>query len=108
MAIYTRSNHGWDCWVKHKEGAVGADNHEAMAIFSAVLPSIATAIRIHGDSGMRIQLDIDDSHVAQALKLMLWRNTELRVTVRPVREKEDSGGEAEAWQRGEAKSPNAK
>jgi len=55
-----------------------------MATFSAVLPSIATAIRIHGDSGMRIQLDIDDSYVAEVLKLVAWRECELEVTVRPV------------------------
>jgi len=58
------------------------DKQEAM--FSAVLPSIATAIRIHGDSGMRIQLDIDDSYVAEVLKLVAWRECELEVTVRPV------------------------
>ena len=60
------------------------DKGEAMVIFSAVLPSIATAIRFHGDCGARIQLDIDDSYVEQVKKLIEWRNTELRVTVRPV------------------------
>lgn len=33
---------------------------EQEAKFTAWLPSIATAIRVHGDSGMRIQLDVDD------------------------------------------------
>ena len=54
------------------------------ATFSAVLPSIATAIRIHGESGVRIQLDIPDSDIAEVLKLVLWREGELEVTVRPV------------------------
>ena len=58
------------------------DKQEAR--FSAVLPSIATAIRIHGDCGIRITLDVDDEHIAEALKLVAWRDGALRVTVRPV------------------------
>ena len=58
------------------------DKQEAK--FSASLPSIVTAIRIHGDSGVRIQLDIPDSEMAEVLKLVLWRDGLLEVTVRPV------------------------
>ena len=31
------------------------------AVFAAVIPSTATAIRIHGDEGMRLTLDIPAS-----------------------------------------------
>ena len=57
---------------------------EQEAKFSAWLPNIAPAIRIHGESGMRIQLDIADSDIAEVLKLVLWRECVLEVTVRPV------------------------
>jgi len=49
--------------------------------FVAVLPSTQSAIRVHGDCGMRITLDIDDMHVQEALKLWRWRHEVLRVTV---------------------------
>jgi len=56
-----------------KQRAVEEVRFVQEAKFSAVLPSIVTAIRIHGDSGVRIQLDILDTDVC-----------ELEVTVRPV------------------------
>ena len=62
--------------------AVYVDEQEAK--FTAWLPSIAPAIRIHGESGLRIQLDIADSDIAEALKLVLWRKCVFEVTVRPV------------------------
>lgn len=66
----------------------GAREQEARlkgrAKFTAWLPNIAPAIRIHGGSGMRIQLDIADSDIAEVLKLVLWRECALQVTVRPV------------------------
>ena len=46
----------------------------------------AEAICVSGGSGARLQLDIPDTGIAELLKLMLWRDMELRVTVRPVRE----------------------
>jgi len=57
---------------------------EPEAQFSAVLPSVGNAIKIHGESGTRIQLDIPDTDVAEVLKLVAWRECELQVTVRPV------------------------
>jgi len=42
------------------------------------------AIRIDGKGdGMRIQLDIPESEMGEAAKLMLWRQVVLRVTVEP-------------------------
>jgi len=51
--------------------------------FLAVIPSNMTAIRIHGESGMRLTLDVDEQSLPEALKLVLWRERVLRVTVEP-------------------------
>lgn len=58
------------------------------AEFYAVIPSIATAIRIHGESGARIMLDVDDQQLAEVLKLVAWREGLLKVTVEPIGEGE--------------------
>lgn len=57
---------------------------EERAVFEAVFPSTQSAIRVHGDAGMRIELDIDESNVPRALDVMLWRNRRLKITVEPV------------------------
>jgi hypothetical protein len=65
------------------------------ASFLAAFPSIQTAIKVHGNSeGMRIQLDIPESEMGEAAKLLLWRQRVLRVTIEPEREADtgDSGG----------------
>ena len=62
------------------------DKSEAMVVFSASVPPLQGWIRISGDGGARIQLDVPDTDLADVLKLILWRDKELRVTVRPVRE----------------------
>ena len=54
--------------------------------FYATIPNIATAIRVHGESGGRIQLDVDDTGLAEMLKLVLWRERLLRVTIEPMEE----------------------
>ena len=54
------------------------------AVFEAVLPPTQNSMRIHGDAGMRIELDIDESNVAAALTLVLWRGRLLRVTIEPA------------------------
>ena len=54
------------------------------AVFEAVFPSTQSAIRVHGDAGMRIELDIDESNVPLALSVMLWRNRRLKITIEPV------------------------
>ena len=53
------------------------------ATFLATIPNIASAIRVHGESGARIQFDIDDTNLAEVLKLVLWRERLLKVTVEP-------------------------
>ena len=53
------------------------------ASFLATFPPILSALRMAGDGGMRIQLDIPESEMGEAAKLLLWRQMVLRVTVEP-------------------------
>ena len=54
------------------------------ASFRASFPGIQSAIKIHGDgNGMRVQLDIPESEMAEAIQLLAWRQRVLRVTVGP-------------------------
>jgi hypothetical protein len=55
-------------------------------IFRAAFPAIQSAIKV-GDAGMRIQLDVPESEMAQAVRLITLRDVVLRVTV----EAENSG-----------------
>ena len=59
------------------------------AEFLAAFPAIQTAIKIHGSGdGMRIELDIPASEMAEAIKLQLWTQRVLRVTIEPERDEE--------------------
>jgi hypothetical protein len=49
-------------------------------IFRAAFPAIQSAIKV-GDAGMRIQLDVPESEMAQAVRLITLRDVVLRVTV---------------------------
>lgn len=60
------------------------------ATFSATLPPILSAVRISGDGGCRIMLDVPESEMGEAVKLLMWRQMPLRVTVEPL-EKEQPG-----------------
>uniref|UniRef100_A0A6M3KD63 Uncharacterized protein n=1 Tax=viral metagenome TaxID=1070528 RepID=A0A6M3KD63_9ZZZZ len=52
------------------------------SIFFASFPPIQTAIKVHGSGdGMRIQLDIPESEMTEALKLFRWREAILKVTI---------------------------
>ena len=43
-----------------------------------------SAIKITGNGdGMRIQLDVPETQMAEAVKLLAWRQTVLRVTIEP-------------------------
>ena len=54
------------------------------ATFRAAFPPIQTAIKVHGSGdGMRIQLEIPESEMAEAVKLLAWRQRVLVVTVEP-------------------------
>lgn len=62
------------------------------ASFLAAFPCIQSAIKVYGDKqGMRIQLDIPETEMGEALKLLMWREQVLRVEVRP--EEDERAGE---------------
>jgi len=52
--------------------------------FEAVIPSTVSAIRIHGDEGMRLTLDVDETNLPEALQIVCWRGEPLRVTIGPM------------------------
>uniref|UniRef100_A0A6M3KQB5 Uncharacterized protein n=1 Tax=viral metagenome TaxID=1070528 RepID=A0A6M3KQB5_9ZZZZ len=60
------------------------------AVFRAAFPTIQSAIKIYGDrQGMRVQLDIPESEMGEAVKLLMWREQVLVVTVRPEKTEAD-------------------
>ena len=67
------------------------------AVFLASLPPIMTAIKVSGDGGASIQLDVPDTHIADVLRLLLWRDTVLEVTVKPInlQSKKNQDGECD-------------
>ena len=54
--------------------------------FLASLPPIQSSIRI-GQDGMRIQLDVPETEMGNAIRLMTWRDKVLRITIRPENRK---------------------
>lgn len=52
-----------------------------MATFYASLPHIGGAIKLHGEGGLRLTLDVSESDVPEALQLALMRGKNLLVTV---------------------------
>ena len=52
------------------------------ATLRASLPPIMSAIKAGGD-GMRVQFDIPESDMAEAIKLMQWRGVVLKITIEP-------------------------
>ena len=60
------------------------------ATFRAAFPSIQTAIKVAGSgNGMRVQLDIPESEMSEAVKLLLWRQRVLVVTIAPENESDE-------------------
>ena len=57
------------------------------ATFKAAFPVIQSAIKVRGDcGGMRIQLDIPESEMAEAVKILAWRMKTLLITIKPAPE----------------------
>jgi hypothetical protein len=50
--------------------------------FLACLPDVLSQMKI-GKDGMRLQLEVPESDLAEALKLVLWRDKVLKVTMTP-------------------------
>jgi len=59
--------------------------------FKAIIPSIGTAIKIHGDGGWRVQFDIGMDQEAAALELLTMRGQVLEVTARTGKGDDGSG-----------------
>lgn len=57
--------------------------HKAHApvTFPATIPPTETAIKIHGDGGARMILDIAESELAQFLPALVFRGCRLLVTI---------------------------
>lgn len=51
------------------------------AEFECIIPDTATAIQVHGGGGARLRFDVDESNLPEALKLVMWRQKLLKVTV---------------------------
>lgn len=65
------------------------------AVFMATIPPIMSGIKTGGD-GMRVQFDIDESNMGEAVKLIGMRGELLEVTVR-VRERDSKGNDSDVW-----------
>lgn len=61
------------------------------ASFIATFPTNQSAISMHGGGGMRIQLDIPENDVPNALALTLWRNRAMRVVITPMKKDPKTG-----------------
>lgn len=49
--------------------------------FNAVIPSIETAVKIHGEGGARLILDIAESDLAGFLPALVFRCKRLKITI---------------------------
>jgi len=67
--------------------------NERTATFRATFPPILAAIRLAGDGGMRITLDVPESDLAEAIKLLAWRQRVLTVKVEPERGRAGDAGQ---------------
>ena len=77
------------------------------ASFLASFPAIQSAIKIYGDKqGMRIQFDVPESEMGEAVKMLMWRERVLRVTVEPETREPWQGQDDQAISRSKAKKRN--
>lgn len=51
--------------------------------FRATMPPILSALKVSGDGGARLQLDIPECDLPDVLRLLAWRERVLVVTVVP-------------------------
>lgn len=68
--------------------------------FLASFPNIQTAIRVAGDGGARILLDIPESEMPAIVRLMLMRGIVLRVTVEPETIQKPNAPAVRTWKQG--------
>ena len=55
-----------------------------MIKFIASLPDIQSAIAISGDGSTRVRLDIPESEIAEAVKLVLLKGQAFEVSIKPI------------------------
>jgi len=61
------------------------DTNMQHANFIASFPPIQSAIKIAGNGdGMRVQLDIPESEMGEAVKLLQWREVLLQIRIEPL------------------------
>ena len=89
----------------HRRGALVSDEL-VHATFLATFPPILSSIKIHGmGEGMRVQLEIPESEMHEAVKLLQWRGMVIRVTVESELDKQTGTyGESELETRSVRKS----
>lgn len=54
--------------------------------FVASIPPIQSAIKIDGQGGARIQLDVPENEMGNFIKVMMWRGMRLKISVEPIPE----------------------
>lgn len=61
--------------------------------FLASMPPIQSAIRVTGDgAGMRLQIDIPETEMGEAVKLLLYRQVPFKVTIEPYEQENSQTG----------------
>jgi hypothetical protein len=81
-------------------GATGVSEGDEPITFLASFPNIQTAIRVAGDGGARILLDIPESEMPSIVRLMLMRGIVLKVTVEPEKVQRPGAPSVRTWKQG--------
>ena len=75
-----------------------ADLDEAVFLFT--FPPILSSVKIHGmGEGMRVQLEIPESEMGSALKMLQWRGGVMEARVRLVNDRDQAVGRRSAKRR---------
>lgn len=61
--------------------------------FLASFPPIQSAIKIDGNGGARIQLDVPETEVGNFIRAMMWRGMRLKVTISVLQDETKANGE---------------
>lgn len=68
--------------------------------FVASFPPILSAIKVDGQGGMRIQLDVPETEMGNAAMIILWRQMRLKVRIEVLQDiTEAINGESETNER---------
>ena len=61
--------------------------------FLASFPPIQSAIKIDGNGGARIQLDVPETEVGNFIRAMMWRGMRLKVTISVLQDETKGHGD---------------